>query len=276
MRPGDDLPRPASIDSTRASITRVYDSILGGKDNYEADRAVRDRLLALAPEFPRAAWDSRHFLVRVTRFLAGEAAISQFIDCGACLPIGENTHEVAQRFNREAATVYVAKDPLVLALGRALLADNDQTHMADVDFRRPQRVLSDPTVRKYLDFQRPMAVYHVGTLHHLPDRDDPWQIMADYIKAIPSGSYVVLFHMLDPGDDNELAALAAGVQEVYLNSDMASGWFRTPDQIRAMMPGLELVEPGLVLLADWWPDGPRPRPLAPIQRLALGAVGRKP
>ena len=43
-----------------------------------------------------------------------------------------------------------------------------------------------------------------------------------------------------------------------------------------ILPQLEIVDPGLVLLADWWPDGPRLRELAPAQRCALGMVARKP
>jgi SAM-dependent methyltransferase len=266
---------PARIDTARPSITRVYDAMLGGKDNFQADRDVRDRLLALDPEFGRASWDIREFSMRVTRFLAGEMDVTQFLDLGATLPTNENAHEVAQRVNREATVVYVAMDHAVLAHGRALLADNDRTHMAEADFRRPQQVLENPTVAKYIDFDLPVAIFLVGTIHHVSDRRDPAAIVSAYIDAMPSGSYLAFAHLIDPGPDHELAGLAAGIQQVYRDAGFPA-WIRAHDQVKAMMSGLDLLEPGLVTLADWWPDGPRLRPLSPVQRLIHGAVGRKP
>ncbi|MEV4320055.1 SAM-dependent methyltransferase [Actinocrispum sp. NPDC049592] len=269
---GDDARR---VDTARPSITRVYDAMLGGKDNFQADRDVRDRLLALDPEFGRASWDNREFTMRVTRFLAGEIDITQFIDLGAVLPTMENAHEVAQRVNREATVIYASIDQAVLAHGRALLAENDRTHVAEADFRLPQQVLENATVTKYIDFDQPVALFLVAIMNHVSDRRDPAAIVRAYIDAIPSGSYVALSHLLDPGPDHELAPLMADIKTIYADAGFP-GWFRSYEQIEAMFTGLELLPPGLVTLADWWPDGPRLRPLAPVQRLLVGGVGRKP
>jgi hypothetical protein len=249
--------------------------MLGGKDNFQADRDIRDRLLALDPNFGRASWDNREFTMRVTRFLAGEIGVGQFVELGTSLPSAENMHEVAQRLNREATTIYASMDPAVLAHGRALLTDNDRTHIAEADFRRPQQVLDNATVTKYIDFEQPVALFLVGIMNHVPDKRDPVAVLGAYIDAIPSGSFVALSHLFDPGPDHDLADLAAGISQVYADAGFP-GWFRTREQILAMMAGLELLNPGLVTLADWWPDGPRLRPLAPVQRLIVGAVGRKP
>jgi hypothetical protein len=276
---GEDTPdgggRARRIDTSHPNVSRVYDALLGGKDNFQSDREVRDRLLALDPQMGRASWDLREFLIRVTRFLAGEAGISQFLDCSVSLPSKENVHQVALRLNRESSVVYVSRDPVVLAHGRALLADNDRTHMAEADYRRPRQVIEHPTVAKYIDFEQPVALYHAGTMRYVPDEQDPVGIMTGYIEALPSGSYVALAHLLDPGPEHELYELAVKTRQV--GQDYGLGSFsRSRDQIMAMLGGLELLEPGLVPLADWWPDGPRLQPLAPTQRLALGAVGRKP
>jgi hypothetical protein len=259
-----------------ASIIRVFDALLGGKDNYEADRAVRDRLLEIDPLLPAAAWDVRKFLARVVRFLAGDAGISQFLDCGPVLPIGENTHEIASRINAEATVVYVTTDPLVLAYSRALQADNDRTHVAEVNITRPDKLFADPVVRKHLDFEQPVALLHVGTLHHFPDEFDPWRAMAECVDQFAPGSYVALAHVLDPGPDEELAAVAAGVHDLYATEVAGGGaWFRGIDRISAMLPSLELLEPGIVPIAGWWPDGPRSRPLGAMQRLFVGGVAVK-
>jgi hypothetical protein len=260
-----------------ATIVRVFDALLGGKDNYEADRAVRDRLLEIDPLFPQSSWDIRAFGARVVRYLAGHVGISQFLDCGSALPYGENTHDIAQRLNPESSVVYVSTDPLVLAYGRALLADNDRTHMANVNITRPSRVFADPVVSKHLDFSQPVALLHNATLHHFPDEFDPWEAMAGTIDRLAPGSYVVLSHALDPGPGHELAGVVNQVRDLYSTDVFGFGaWFRTMDQIRAMLPGLEVLEPGLVPIADWWPDGPRYRPLGAMQQLFIGGVGRKP
>ncbi|RSM90499.1 hypothetical protein DMH04_03265 [Kibdelosporangium aridum] len=263
------------MDTTRASVTRVYDALLGGKDNFQVDRDVRARFLELDPEFLRAVIDRRDFMMRVTRYLAGELGISQFLDLGATLPEAENTHEVAQRLNRESAMVYVSLDQGVLAHGRALVADNDRTHMVEADFRKPRQVIEHPTVAKHLDFSQPMAVYHVGTMQHVRPERDPAGIIADYVDALAPGSYLVFAHLIDPVEDEELSKLANDVRDVYADAQVPL-WLRTRDEVEAMLAGLDLLDPGLVLLADWWPDGPRLQPLGRAQRLALGAVGRKP
>jgi hypothetical protein len=173
--------------------------------------------------------------------------------------------------------VYVSTDPLVVAHGRALLADNDRTHVAEVNITRPDKMFSDPVVTKHLDFEQPVAMLQVGTLQHFPDEFDPWRTMADCIDRLPPGSYVALAHALDPGPDHELADVAAQVHDLYAKAVEGGGaWFRTIDRIEAMLPGLDLLEPGLVTIADWWPDGPRDRPLGAMQRLFAGGVGRKP
>ena len=123
----------AEIDTSVASIARVHDAMLGGKDNYEVDREIRDRIVECAPEAMATARDGRGFLLRVTRYLAGVVGIDQFLDCGCGLPTAENTHEIAQRVNPDAVVVYVDNDPLVLAHGRALLDADERSHFIAAD-----------------------------------------------------------------------------------------------------------------------------------------------
>jgi SAM-dependent methyltransferase len=266
---------PVLVDSSKASIARVYDYALGGKDNYPVDREVIDTLRRAAPEAELLAVDNRAFLVRAVRFLAGPAGIDQFLDCGSGLPTAENTHQVAQRVRPEARVVYVDNDPSVVAHGRALLEENDLTWFSPGDLTEPRQVLEDPVVTRALDFDRPIALLQAGTLHHYDeDRRTIPEIMAEYIDALPSGSYVAIAHFLDPEDGD--SELARRMEEVFVHSPMGTGRFRTREQIRAMVPGLDLVEPGLVRCFEWWPDGPQIHPIVPAQRCIAGVVGRKP
>jgi SAM-dependent methyltransferase len=265
---------PSYIDVSKASVARVYDAFLNGKDNYEIDREVLRRIQQVAPEATQLGWDNREFLIRATRFIAGQTGITQYLDCGSGLPTAENTHQVVQRIDPDARVVYVDNDPVVLAHGRALLEENDRTHLIEADIFRPRQVLENEVVLKYLDFTEPIALYQCGTIHHYSG-DRYAEIMQEYIDALPSGSYVALSHFYDP-ETSEYSPLARRLEEVFVHSPMGSGMFRTREQIESMLPGLELVEPGLVLCADWWPDGPRVKPMLPIQRCIVGAVGRKP
>lgn len=267
---------PVHVDTTKASIARVYDAALGGKDNYAVDRDVIDRLRSVAPEIQQMALDHRGFLVRATRFLAGEVGLTQFLDCGSGLPTAENTHQVAQRLRPDAVVVYVDNDPTVISHGRALLAENEQTHFVAADIFEPPQVLDSPTVTEALDFAQPIALFQMGTFHHYDGtgRRSPGDIMREYVDALPSGSYVALGHFFDP--ENADTELARRMEQIMMASPMGTGLFRTHAEIEALLPGLELVAPGISICADWWPDGPRVTALQPAQRTICGVVARKP
>ncbi|MQA61628.1 MAG: hypothetical protein GEU86_09040 [Actinophytocola sp.] len=266
---------PVGVDPNRASIARVYDAFLNGKDNYEVDREVLRSVQAKAPEAQDLAVENRAFLIRACRFLASHVGIDQFLDCGSGLPAAENVHQVVQRINPDARVVYVDNDPVVLVHGQALLEENDNTRFIAADIYKPDEILSNAVVRKHIDFTRPLAFLQMGTLHHfVGDEDGPAKIMQTYIDALPSGSYVAMSHFLDPEDEH--TPLARKMEEIFLHSMMGSGSFRTLAELQALMPGLEMVDPGIVKCADWWPDGPRVRPLNEVQHCIAGGVGRKP
>ncbi|QWF84088.1 SAM-dependent methyltransferase [Amycolatopsis sp. CA-230715] len=271
---------PVGVDPTRASIARVYDAALGGKDNYEIDREVLRQVATKAPEVRDLAWSNRNFLTRAVRFLAQQAKIKQFLDCGSGLPTAENTHQIAQRVDPDTQVVYVDNDPVVLAHGRAILEENPNTHFVSEDIFQPAQVLANETVRQYIDFTQPLALLQVGTLHHYT-ADNGADLMREYIAALPSGSFVVIAHFFDPETD-ELSGLARKMEELFVHSPMGSGMFRTEQQLLEFIDGLEIMppapgeEPKLQLCDYWWPDGPKLNPLNKVERCIAGVVARKP
>ena len=273
--PSSDVAAPVYIDTTKASIARVYDAFLFGKDNYEIDREVLRRVQRVAPEAATLAWDNRAFLIRASRFIASQTGITQFLDLGSGLPTAENTHQVVQRLQPEATVVYVDNDPVVLAHGRALLEENDHTHFTAEDIFEPEKILANEVVTKHIDFSQPVALFQLGTFHHYDGERTPADIMKAYVDALPSGSYVALSHFYDP-QTPEHSEVARRMEDTFLHSPMGTGLFRTRDEILEMFPGLELIDPGLTLCADWWPDGPRIKPLDQVSHCIVGAVGRKP
>ncbi|MBB4929652.1 hypothetical protein F4561_000472 [Lipingzhangella halophila] len=267
---------PAGIDASTASVARVYDAILGGEHNYEVDQEVAQSIFEVSPDARRTAQAIRQWLVRVVRWLSGPAGMDQFLDVGSGLPTAENTHEVAQRNNPRARVVYVDNDPLVSAHSDTLLGANPNANFVEGDLTRPQELLRHPTVTGTLELDRPFVLMQCNTLHHLMDEQRPHELMRTYIDALPSGSYVALCHFWDPADeDPELSEFAREVEHRFSTSSMASGRFRTRAEITSYFDGLELVEPGLVELHEWWPDGPRTQPLIPMDHVFLGGVGRK-
>ncbi|MFC7344758.1 SAM-dependent methyltransferase [Saccharopolyspora griseoalba] len=263
------------MDTAVASIARVYDAMLGGKDNWAVDRAVLDALTAVEPSMQVLARDNREWLIRVCRFLAGESGVEQYLDCGSGLPTSENTHQVVQRLNPEARVVYVDNDPSAVAHGRVLLAENDRTFFADADFTEPDRLLAERAAQR-LDFTEPIALFQVNTLHHVSDQQDPRAVVQRVVDALPPGSYLAISHFHDPADGSELSAKARELERVMLSGPMGSGRFRTRAEIEALFCGLELVSPGLVLPRDWWPDGPRQHQPLDAQQLILAGLARKP
>ncbi|MFI9508617.1 SAM-dependent methyltransferase [Nocardia sp. NPDC052566] len=213
-------------------------------------------------------------MIRACRFLAREAGIVQYLDLGSGLPTAENTRQVVQRINPQSRVVYVDNDPTVLAHARALLGRNDRTTIAEADIFQPLAVLRHPVVRDELDFTLPVALFHIGTPHHYLG-DHAAAIMQTYIDALPSGSYLTIAHFFDPRTA-EHSELAHKMEDKFVHSPMGSGRFRTRDEIQAMFGTLEMVEPGLVLCDDWWPDGPRLAPLADVRHCIVGGIGRKP
>ncbi|MBK1784818.1 SAM-dependent methyltransferase [Prauserella cavernicola] len=266
---------PVGVDPTRASIARVYDAFLGGKDNYEIDREVFRGVQKAAPEAQDLAVENRNFLIRACRFLAIQTDIEQYLDCGSGLPTAENIHQVVQRIKPRAKVVYLDNDPVVLAHSRALLEENDNTHFASADIFEPKEVLTNQVVRKHIDFTEPIAFLQLGTLHHFEGpAKEPAAIMKEYLEVLPSGSFVAISHFLDPEDEH--SPVARKMEEVFRHSPMGSGTFRTMSEIEELFDGLEMITPGVVRCADWWPEGPRIKPLNQVQYCIAGGVARKP
>ncbi|WP_327580899.1 SAM-dependent methyltransferase [Nonomuraea sp. NBC_00507] len=267
---------PQGIDTTKPSVARVYDFMLGGKDNYEIDRQVARRALEVAPDAPEAARANREFLARVVRYLAGEAGIRQFLDLGSGLPTQGNVHEIAQSVTTRAHVVYVDHDPIVLVHGRALLAVDDTTTVVEADLRDPEAILSHPEVTRLIDFTEPVALLMFAILHHLADDEDPGGITARIMDRLAPGSYLAVSHFHNPGEALPEVSRQAYSAEKIFNESLGTGRWRAREEILAYFDGLELMEPGLVPLPEWRPDAEDRAEPGITYHTFVGAVARKP
>jgi SAM-dependent methyltransferase len=247
----DDAMSSREIDTTKPHIARIYDFWLGGKDNFEVDRAAGTRAAEANPALYEGVRGNRAFLARSVRYLAGEVGVTQFLDLGTGIPAANNTHEVAHAVASGSHVVYVDNDPIVLAHARALLTGvHGETAYLDADIRDTAKVLE--AAARTLDFSRPVGVMMIAVLHCLTDEDDPWGVVREVMRAVPPGSYLALTH---PG--NDFHPEAADAMLAKLNPMMPQKiTFRSREQVLRFFDGLELVEPGLIRAPEWHPDSP--------------------
>ncbi|MFE2972086.1 SAM-dependent methyltransferase [Streptomyces sp. NPDC059340] len=259
--PGDALSQdPAElrrrIDTTKAHPARVYDVFLGGKDNYPVDRSAAAAAIVANPTGYLDVRHNRDFLRRAVTTLTQESGIRQFLDIGTGLPTQENVHQIAQRITPQSRVVYVDNDPVVLAHARALLTSGPegQTDYIDADIEEPARILEGAA--KTLDFEQPIALVLVAILHFIED-EQAYPIVRELVEALPSGSRLVLSHLTEDLNAENIRAVQRTFTErgftFVLRSRAEVERFFTEN-------GLEVEEPGVVPVHRWRPDGAAPLP----------------
>ncbi len=266
--------QPVDLQTDQPHPARVYDYLLGGKDNFAADRAAAEAGLRANPNSRIPPRENRAFLGRAVRYLAGEAGISQFLDIGTGIPTSPNVHEAAQAVEPRARIVYVDNDPIVLTQARALLTTGPQGRTAyiDADLRDIDAILGSADLQRTLDLSQPVGLLLIAVMHFIPDEDDPWALAARLLAALPSGSYLALSHLTGDFDP----AAWAGVVEVYRRSGVTMQVRPRPD-IERFFAGLDLIDPGVVSLPQWRPDpSDVGRPPSDAAVSVYGGVARKP
>ncbi|MGW2741252.1 SAM-dependent methyltransferase [Streptomyces sp. NPDC001450] len=253
------------IDTGRPHPARIYDYLLGGKDNYEVDRRAGDELAAAAPEVRIGLRSNRAFLRRAVRYVVS-SGVRQILDIGTGLPTSPNVHEIAHELAPDVRVAYVDNDPIVAAHANALLSSSGATSVVLADVRDPQAIVNHPEVRRAIDFDRPVALLLVAVLHFLTDAEKPARAVAALRDALPAGSFLVLSHATGDFADRSAA------QAVY-NKATATLNLRSRAEVEGFFDGFELVEPGLAQVPFWRPDTPPPPRSAEIG--FYGGVARK-
>lgn len=228
----------------------MYDWLLGGVENYAADRRECEKLLEIAPSSRILARNNRAFLRRAVRVLAAEYGIRQFIDHGSGMPTQDNVHQIAQRIDPRSRVVYIDNDPSVLAHGRAVLEENDNTLVLQADMRHTDSIFGHPEVRDLIDFDQPIAALFVSVLHCLPDEDRPGDLVRRVAQHLPAGSFLVVCQLVS--SRTEVREQVTELMRVATHG--AWGRVREESEVRAFFGDMEILEPGLVDVTDWRPD----------------------
>jgi hypothetical protein len=270
--PGSNAPgseRPLASYASLAHVARVYDYLLGGKDNFAVDREAAEQAMRINPDIVPTARANRAFAARTTGFLVGQAGLRQFLDIGAGMPANSNIHAVAQSIAPESRIVYVDHDPIVLTHARALLSSAPEgvTDYIEADLRQPGKILAEAA--QTLDFNRPVAIMLTAILHLIPDRDDPYDLVSQLVNAVAPGSYVVISHAASDIDTGAMISMANRLNELMAQQAVP----RTHREVAAFFAGLDLLEPGLVRIPEWRPASVSE---SAVRAQMWGAVGRKP
>ncbi|MEW1718046.1 SAM-dependent methyltransferase [Streptomyces sp. NPDC093109] len=241
-------PKP-QVDTSRPHPARVYDWLLGGKDNYPVDQAVGEKI---PPEAKGNAVRNRAFMHRAVAWVAAQG-VDQFLDIGTGIPTEPNLHQIAQRTVPTARVVYADNDPIVLRHAEALLvsAPEGATDYFEADVRQPEAILDH--ARTLLDFDRPIALSLIALMHFVPDHEDPYRIVRTLVDALPSGSYLLLSHTTFDEHPQYRDVVTTAYKEGEIPLRM-----RDRAEVELFFEGLDLVGPGLVTATHWYQDGPAP------------------
>jgi hypothetical protein len=241
---------PKEIPFDRPSAARMYDYYLGGHHNFESDRQMAEQAIAMWADLPLIMRANRAFLRRAVNYLVDQG-ITQFLDIGSGIPTVGNVHEVAQRAHPDARVVYVDIDPIAVAHSEAILSGAANVGVIQADVRQVEGILAHPVVRQLLDFRQPLAVFMVALLHFVPDDERAYHAVRILHDAVAPGSYLVMSHASGDGTPEK----SREHEELYRRTPTPIK-MRSKAEIARLFDGFELIEPGLVFLPLWRPEGP--------------------
>ncbi|WP_308222394.1 SAM-dependent methyltransferase [Kitasatospora sp. A2-31] len=259
-----------AIDTSIPSAARMYDRLLGGTLNFEADRLACEELLRTAPSIGDLAVNNRWFLERVVRYLASECDIHQFIDHGSGLPTEPNVHQVAQEVHGDARVAYVDNDPIVIAYGRTSLDVNSGTRFIDASMTDTGKIFDEAGAGGFIDFTEPVAALFVSVIHCLKDSEQPQEMIRRVRDRLVPGSYLVICQLVS---DDE--SVRRGITELMEHGTEDNwGRVRQKEDVRAYFDGMAVLDPYLCDVTHWRPDSELRRPQKTHEVIEFGGVAR--
>jgi hypothetical protein len=229
------------IDVSKPNNARVYNYLLGGKDNFAIDREAAALVMDRDPGLRRRARLNRAFVTAAST-RATQAGIGQFLDLGCGLPAYPSVHEVARRLSAGARVAYVDNDPVVFSHTNAMVVVDDGLAAAIADIRDPAAVLADNAIRSVIDLSQPACVIMAGVSQLLPAAQVA-EITAGYMRAMPAGSWLVV-----SADHVANDVLRASLAPLY-GADVL--FDHSPAEFASFFSELDIVEPGIAEARRW-------------------------
>jgi hypothetical protein len=250
-RPPDahlDLPHPL----------RMWDYMIGGKDNYRADRDAVNAVLQLVPDVLLVARAAEAFIRRTVRHLAAPAhGLRQFLHIGAFIPTLHSFDAQARAGSPGARFAYVTDDAVSAAHARGVLAAQargaGEVQALRAEFRDLAPVLDGAWLRERLDLAEPVGVLLFGMADFVADEARLARSLEALRAALAPGSLVAVTHVLAHPD--------RGAAERALRHLLGNPFEYTPRphaRVRRLLSGFDFDDPGLVPCTAWRPDGQGP------------------
>ncbi|CAO5192683.1 hypothetical protein FAIPA1_980001 [Frankia sp. AiPs1] len=139
----------------------------------------------------------------------------------------------------------------MLVHARALLSSTPQgrTAYVDADFSDPRSIVESTQLRETLDLSRPVAVSLIAIVHFIIDDAVVRDLIEQIMRPLPAGSVLALSTCTADSAPEEVrrgvaAYNASGIPLVS----------RDKARVERLFEGLELIDPGVVLVNHWHPD----------------------
>ncbi len=260
----DERPAPRGVDPTKPNAARIYNYLLGGKDNYEADRVVAQRMLSIAPDNRTVAWFSREFLTGAAK-LAAESGIRQFVDIGSGIPTSPSVHEAITAIDPDMRLAAIDYDPVVFAHTNAMYNGVPGVKTMLGDFRDPDDIIARLPGEAGIDLSQPIAILLVGVLHFVLEHERPAEVMARFHEVMAPGSYVAFTHGATESDETWVTQTVTDTV-----GSTAQFVFRSRADVAAIFKGFDLIEPGVAPIQHWLGDD-----LPETRMVVIGGICRK-
>ncbi|MFG1804892.1 SAM-dependent methyltransferase [Streptomyces sp. NPDC049040] len=263
---------PPAIDTSTAHSARVYDYVLGGKDNYQVDREAAEQMLSGWPQLRTSMHENRKFMHRAARY-AAEQGLDQFLDIGTGIPTSPNLHEIVQAVTPAARVVYVDKDPIVFAHAAARLTGTPEGRIAYLlaDMADPDAILGSPEVTGTLDLDRPVGLSIIAVLQFVLDEKAAYELVRGYLARLAAGSMLTITTVTS----DTAPAPAGTVTAEYTKCGLPVRDSHLSD-VEPFFEGLELVDPGVTLIHRWRPEPGTEGAVQDSEVAMYAGVARKP
>jgi hypothetical protein len=203
------------MDPLKPNISRIYDYVLGGQHNLEADRSAAQHILKVFPAYPRWARLNREFLQLMARRWAGEGQ-THILDIGSGMPTQGHFHSVLPN----ARILYSDNDPVTAEYARTLLGAHPAAAYLEADVRQPEALLR--AAGQHFHGERKVAIGFIGVAYFIDDASLAHVMRTLHGWAAP-GSVMALSHafseeMTETGRQ-QLEAFRRGGVELLLRGE---------------------------------------------------------
>jgi hypothetical protein len=141
------------LDSKTPNTARIFDYMLGGRANFEADRIAAEQILQLVPSLSK--WVRlRHACAQETAQVLYEEGFKQFLDVASGIPAQDHIHALLP----DATVVYSDINPVAVNYGAHIVTGLPKVRYVHANALEIDTLLTAPTVRALINPSLKVAI----------------------------------------------------------------------------------------------------------------------